>query len=148
MFKKWIIGNSILFMLFCSNVQAEETVASPESWSFPQVIESARKISPTNVEGRPFNQFGLVYSPEELSKLDFSKMKAEKMQNYADIVTHAYPDAIAKQLPNSCEAIPIGQLNETSIAGIAYISIHASKAETRNKAKMCLSTIQRKLKEQ
>ena len=147
MFKKWIIGNSILFMLFCCNVQAEETVASPESWSFPQVIESARKISPKNVEGHPFNQFGLVYSPKELSKLDFSKMKAEKMQNYADIVTHAYPDAISKQLPSSCEAIPIEQLNETAIAGIAYISIHASKAATRNKAKTCLSTIQKKLKE-
>jgi len=146
MFRKWTIAKVILLMLVCSNTQAEESIISPESWSFPQVIEFARKITPNNVEGRPFNQFGLVYSSEELSKLDFSKMNAEKLQNYADIVTHAYPDAVAKQLPSSCDSVPVEKLNETAIAGIAYISIHASKVETRNWAKSCLSTIQSKLK--
>lgn len=54
--------------------------------------------------------------------------------------------AVAKQLPSSCDSVPVEKLNETAIAGIAYISIHASKVETRNWAKYCLSTIQSKLK--
>ena len=146
MLRNWTIAKVILLMLVCTNTQAEESIPSPESWSFPQVIESARKITPKNVEGRPFNQFGLVYSSADLSRLDFSKMTAEKLQIYADIVTHAYPDAVAQQLPSSCDSVEVKELNETAIAGIAYISIHASKIETRNRAKACLSIIQSKLK--
>lgn len=124
---------------------AEDTIPSPETWSFPQVIESARKVSPKNIEGLVFNQFGLAYSNADLSKLDLASMTANEMQKYADIVTHAYPDAIAKQYPDSCNDLPVNELNETAIAGIAYVSINATKDKNKNKAKTCLAIIQSKL---
>ena len=125
---------------------ADGAIPLPESWSFPQVVESARKISPKNIEGRLFNQFGLAYSTEELAKLDLKYMTANELQKYADIVTHAYPDAVANQLPNSCDGIPVGELNETAVAGIAYVSINATMDINRSKAKACLASIQSKLK--
>ncbi len=75
---------------------SESAILKPDSWSFPKVIESARKIRPSNTKGKPFNQFGLVYSPEQVSILKLSALKAHDLQKYADIVTHAYPDAVAK----------------------------------------------------
>ncbi|MGE4545956.1 MAG: hypothetical protein AB7D06_17850 [Pedobacter sp.] len=125
--------------------QAEGAIPLPDSWAFPQVIESARKISPKNIDGRLFNQFGLAYSTEDLAKLDLKSMTADELQKYADIVTHAYPDAVANQLPNSCDNLPVEELNETAVAGIAYVSINATKDINRNKAKACLAVIQSKL---
>lgn len=123
---------------------ADEIILEPKSWSFPDVIESARKISPNNLEGKVFNQFGLAYSKEKLSKLDVSRMRPEQLQNYADIVTHAYPDAIGKTFPN-CSNLPVKRLNETTIAGIAFISINAKTENVRQYAKACLLIIQGKL---
>lgn len=123
----------------------EETIPMPESWAFPQVIESARSISPNNVEGKTFNQSGLVYTTDELAKLALSSMTAEELQKYADIVTHAYPDAVARGFPPSCDDLPIEKLNETAVAGLAYVSIHALNQDTRNKAAVCLVVIQEKL---
>lgn len=123
---------------------SESVILEPESWSFPKVIESARKISPNNDEGKPFNQFGLVYSPEQISTLKLSVLIAQDLQKYADVVTHAYPDAVAKQLPTQCGNVPINKLNETAVAGIAYISINAVDSNTRKWAKECLSVIQNK----
>lgn len=121
---------------------SEDAILEPETWSFPKIIESARKISPNNTEGKPFNQFGLVYSPEQLSVLKLSKLAAQDLQKYADIVTHAYPDAVAKQLPVHCKDIPINKLNETTVAGIAYVSINAVNSATRKWADKCLTVIQ------
>lgn len=38
----------------CLDVSASEELLEPASWSFPEVIEYAREISPSNVEGKPF----------------------------------------------------------------------------------------------
>ncbi|WP_345552462.1 hypothetical protein [Microbulbifer aestuariivivens] len=125
---------------------AESEIPEPESWSFPDIVESARKISPNNLEGRPFNKFGLAYPMGVLSNLDVSSMRAKELQNYADVVTHAYPDAVSRQLPRSCDEVPINQLNETSVAGIAFVSLNAINEETRKWAKECLIIIQKKWK--
>ena len=124
---------------------AEEVVLEPASWSFPEVIQHARKIAPQNIEGKPFNNFGLVYTEKEASTLSLSTLPASELQKYADIVTHAYPDAVAKQLPNSCEVLPVEQLNETSLGGIAYVSINAKSEAARAKAKACFSVLQKNL---
>lgn len=75
----------------------QNSIPEPSSWLFPDVIESARTISPRNVEGRIFNQFGLAYSLEELEALPVATMTPQELQKYADIVTHAYPDAVFRQ---------------------------------------------------
>jgi hypothetical protein len=126
---------------------AEESIPNPESWSFPEVVDSARKLSPTNVEGHPFNRFGLVYSSEHLATLHLSSMPAIELQKYADVVTHAYPDAVVRGHPASCEGISVGDLNETAVAGIAYVSLHAINEKTRRWAAQCLSVLQEKLRE-
>ena len=122
---------------------AEESVLEPESWSFPEVVEHARKISPNNTEGKSFNQFGLVYSPEEMASLKLSSLPAEELQKYADIVTHAYPDAVAKQTPEQCDNLQVKKLNETAVAGVAYVSINAMSPRARKLASECLEAIQR-----
>jgi hypothetical protein len=137
----------LVLLLSHPQIHAGETFPTPESWSFPQVVESAREISPNNIEGKPFNQFGLVYSSEFLAKLELSSMSAEELQKYADIVTHAFPDAVAKDIPESCNEIKAENLNETAIAGLAYISINALNQDTRIKAANCLIIVQEQMKQ-
>lgn len=138
---------TILFFI-CSGKKAftADKIPEPATWDFPDIIESARKITPRNVEGRLFNQFGLVYSLEELKSLTVETMSPEDLQKYADIVTHAYPDAVFRQLPASCKEISLKQMNETSIANIAYVSLNAIDIGIREKAANCLREIQKRLK--
>lgn len=135
-----------ILLLLPALVLAQEIIPEPESWSFPAVIEHARKVCPNNIEGKPFNEFGLVYSPEELKSIRLSELDALELQKYADIVTHAYPDAVARQIPDSLDNIPLQSINETTVAGLAYISIHAEDSHTREKAKRNLSEIQARLR--
>lgn len=121
-------------------------IPQPTSWSFPDVVESARKVATRNVEGREFNEFGLAYSTEELDAVPMATMSPEELQKYADIVTHAYPDAVFREIGNECEQTPVEQLNSTAVAGIAYVSLHAIESGTRAGAAQCLSSIQEKLR--
>ena len=142
-----IKGFSVLFILIASCATAKDIYPEPKSWKFPDIVEEARKSSPNNIEGKPFNQFGLVYSKEQLSKVNFATASSIELQKYADIVTHAYTDALAKQLPKTCDNIPVNRLNETSIANFAYIANNALLSSTREQAKSCLSIIQSKLQQ-
>lgn len=118
-----------------------EPIPEPGSWSFPAVIESARKIAPQNIEGRNFDERGLAYPVAELDALKPSSVPPEELQKYADIVTYAYPDAVWRQVPLSCDVLPVEQLNTITIAGMAYVSLHAVRLETRNRVAACLSLI-------
>jgi hypothetical protein len=120
----------------------QRSITEPASWSFPAVIESARAIGPHNVEGRPFDQRGLAYAPEELDALPVATMSAQELQKYADIVTHAYPDAVFRQVPASCKESSLDQINATAVAGIAYVSLHAIDPGTRENAARCLEEVQ------
>lgn len=136
---------SLFLFLFLHKTNAQEKFVEPESWKFPQIIESARIISPTNIEGIPFNEGGIAYSLQVLKKLNISSMKARELQKYADIVTHAYPDALAKQFPKSCDKININKINETTFANLAFISLRGKKKESREKAQNCLFVLQKSL---
>lgn len=120
-----------------------EDYPEPESWQFPQILESARKIAPMNIEGRQFDKYGLAYPIEELDALKVSSLPAVELQKYADIVTNAYPDAVAKSLPESCDSLPFIEMNETAVAGMAFVSIHALNESTRRKAASCLLVAQK-----
>ena len=74
-------------------------------------------------------------------------MPAEKLQNYADIVTHAYPDAIGKTIPCNCSNIPVDSFNETSVAGIAFVSLNSKNESIRKCAKACLIIVQATMQE-
>lgn len=120
----------------------QQTIPEPLSWSFPNVIESARAICPRNIEGRKFDQFGLAYPNKNLESLPVATMLPMELQKYADIVTHAYPDAVFRQFPASCKEIPIEKINATAVAGVAYISLHAIDPATRKRAETCLKEVQ------
>jgi hypothetical protein len=120
-------------------------IPEPASWKFPAVVESARKIAPKNVGGQEFGQFGTAYSPAELDAVPVASMPPEELQKYADIVTHAYPDAVFRQIADDCKNLPIERMNSTAFAGFAYISLHAIDPRTREKAAACLSELQRRL---
>jgi len=119
----------------------------PATWSFPEIIESARQISPNNIEGKAFNQYGVVYSNSDLQQLSVSTMTAEQLQKYADIVTHAYPDAVLQDVPATSEEVNIDGYNEASFANYAYVSLHALNPETRAKAARFLHDFQQRWSE-
>jgi hypothetical protein len=129
-----------------SNSATKNSILEPDSWSFRDVVESARKIAPRNIEGRVFDYSGLAYSLAEINSLPIATLPPQELQKYADIVTHAYPDAVFRQLGGACNDMPIEQFNVTSVAGIAYVSLHAVDSDTRQSAALCLSGLQIKLK--
>jgi hypothetical protein len=73
-------------------------------------------------------------------------MSAEELQKYADVVTHAYPDAVFRQIANDCANTDVERLNSTAVAGLAYVSLHALEPANRRGAAECLADIQRKLR--
>ena len=149
-----IIGNALLASLvlffICSTEEAftADKIPEPATWAFPDVIESARKITPRNSEGLLFDKYGLAYSPEVLNKLPLGTMSPEDLQKYADIVTHAYPDAVFRNFPASCKEISLKNINETTLAGIAYVSLNAIEPRTRERAAKCFREIQKRLKKE
>lgn len=117
---------------------------SPRSWQFPEVIEYARAISPRNLEGRAFNESGLAYPVEQLESLPVASMSPYELQKYADIVTHAFPDAaFVRALPlQSCREFSGDTLNTTALANVAYVSLQARIPSNREEASRCLKELQ------
>lgn len=142
---------SVLFLGACSSSNAMEQVSinipEPESWTFPGVIESAKKVAPKNIEGRAFDRFGLAYPFAEYKSLDLASLSIDELQKYADVVTYAYPDAVSMRTPEDCSGIPLKKVNAATIGGMAYISNHAIRKSSREKALKCLLVIQKRLGE-
>lgn len=115
----------------------------PKSWQFPQVIDLARTITPRNRAGRPFDRDGLAYSLEQLNALPVLTLSPAELQNYADIVTHAFPDAAFIRTTSlmSCGTIPADQLNTTAIANLAFVSLQAKCPANRAEAAICLQEL-------
>jgi tetratricopeptide (TPR) repeat protein len=117
---------------------------APRSWQFPAVIESARTLSPRNLEGRVFNQSGLAYPMEQLDSLPVASMTPFELQKYADIVAHAFPDAaFLRQVSlEGCADVSANELNTTALANVAYISLQAKIPTNRAEAASCLKQLQ------
>lgn len=142
---------SVLFVGACSNTQtkqqASNSIPEPDSWKFPSVVESARKIAPKNIEGRAFDRFGLAYPLAKYKTLDFASLSVDELQKYADVVAYAYPDAVSKRTPDDCSGIPLDKVNAASAGAMAYISTHAVLPSSREKSLKCLLVIQERLRE-
>tara|TARA_R110000868_G_C10823777_1_gene758824 strand:- start:151 stop:618 length:468 start_codon:yes stop_codon:yes gene_type:complete len=142
---------SVLFVGGCSNPNTTEQVSvsipEPESWAFPGIIESARKIAPKNIEGRAFDRFGLAYPLAEYKSLDLASLSVDELQKYADVVAYAYPDAVSMRSPEECSGIPLNKVNAASVGAMAYISNHAIRKSSRDKSLKCLLVIQKRLSE-
>lgn len=142
---------SVLFVGACSSPgttdQVSESIPEPESWAFPEVIESARKIAPKNIEGKVFDRFGLAYPLEEYKSLDLASLSVDELQKYADVVAYAYPDAVSMRSPEDCSGIPLNKVNAASVGAMAYISNHAIRKLSREKSLKCLLVIQQRLGE-
>ena len=117
---------------------------APRSWQFPAVIESARTLSPRNLEGRAFDQSGLAYPLEQLVSLQVEGLTASELQKYADIVTHAFPDAAFLRAVSfkGCGDVSADELNPTALANAAYISLQAKIPTNRAEAASCLKQLQ------
>ncbi|TCS34793.1 hypothetical protein [Reinekea marinisedimentorum] len=139
-YRLWVY---MVTLLASVNTFSESLYPSPSSWQFPDIVESAIEISPKNIEGKPFNAFGLAYSVDDLEILDLARIELSELQKYADVVTHAYPDAVfvQSQLAVNCSELSITQVNETSIAGIAYIYFNAVVEEHRALAGQCINAL-------
>ena len=132
---------TVLFVILMVQVTTKaEDFPEPSSWRFPDVVVSALQTSPRNLEGIPFNDFGIAYNLDFLEGLVITELPIEELQKYADVVTHAYPDAVLMKsnIPSNCENMPSDQFNQTSLAGLAYISLNAISEENRTTAWLML----------
>lgn len=114
----------------------------PPSWNFPEVVESARAIAPRNAEGRVFDKHGLAYPLKELDGLPYATMSVTELARYADIVTTAYPDACGHQIDGGCPDMTPDRLNATTLANLAYVSLHATDAGVRERSAACFAKAQ------
>lgn len=152
MLTRILLFASSLLLLACAGsgvpVSAQDSapaapkIPEPDTWKFPDIMEDARKVSSLSIEGKPFNRYGLPYSLEELKQLDVRNMEAAELQKYADVITHAYPDALGRQIARECGDTDIDELSNQSIVGVAYVSLNAIDAGIREQATACLSRIQ------
>jgi tetratricopeptide (TPR) repeat protein len=134
----------ILRLLGLQAAMAGVGIYAPRSWQFPAVIESARTLSPRNLEGRTFDQSGLAYPLEQLDSLPVASLPDSELQKYADIVTHAFPDAafLRQVSVKGCGDILAEELNTTALANMAYISLQAKFLPNRAEAASCLKEFQ------
>jgi hypothetical protein len=114
----------------------------PPSWNFPEVVESARAIAPRNAEGRVFDKHGLAYPLKELDALPYATMGIAELAKYADIVTTAYPDACGHQIDGGCPDVKPEWVNSTTLANMAYVSLHAADAGVRERSAACFAKAQ------
>lgn len=120
-------------------------IPEPSSWSFPDVVASARVNAPTNHEGRKFDKHGLAYTLRELDAVPIATMSAQELQKYADIVTNAYPDAVFRQAGADYKNLATERINTTAVANVAYVSLHAVDSDMRKLAAGCLEELQTRL---
>lgn len=111
-------------------------------------MEAARELVPLSIEGKPFNRHGFAYPIEELKQLDVKNMSAAELQNYADVTTHAYPDALGRQSADEYDSTEADELSNRAIATVAYVSLNAIDAGIRSEAAACLARVQADLQRQ
>jgi hypothetical protein len=133
---------------FVDKVITGETIPEPKSWSYPEINEYAKEITPTNIEGKPFNMLGRVYSSFDEKRIDSSSASANELQKYATAMYHAFPDAMARKLPKPCDDHYPANIAFDYISGLAFISLNAIEKGNRDWAKRCLETIQEKIKKE
>ena len=152
MIRRITLSLALLLLMACSFSEAPGSASAhspistpipePPTWAFPEIMEAALEVVSVSIEGRPFNRYGLPYSLEELDQLDVRKMEAQELQNYADAITHAYPDALGRQIAAECGDSDLGELSNRAVVGVAYVSLNAIDPEIREHAAACLAAIQ------
>ncbi|TVV42556.1 hypothetical protein [Thalassolituus sp. C2-1] len=153
-----ILATSVLLLSACSQIETQtadteaaaqvQSIPEPPTWRFPDIMEAARELVPLSIEGKPFNRHGFAYPIEELKQLDVKNMSAAELQNYADVTTHAYPDALGRQIADECDSTEADELSNRAIATVAYVSFNAIDAGIRSEAAACLARVQADLQRQ
>jgi hypothetical protein len=99
----------------------------PSTWEFPDIVQEAILICPTTRLGRRFNSIGIAYPIATLEKIDVTAYTAQALSQYADAVTHAFPDA--SMLASGTERYLPQQT--TAWANCAYAALYSLTAECR-----------------
>jgi hypothetical protein len=105
----------------------------PSSWENSK--EEAHKLIHTNREGCSFLiTTGLPYPISMYRTLenDWATRDIKEVANYADVVTHAYPD-FAFDCCFESTFLPTGETIH-EIVGLAYVALYAQRSENRAKA--------------
>ena len=81
---------------------------------------------------------------KQLEALQVDSMAASELQNYADIVTHAFPDAVFLRSISAkdCDDYDVGEMTAPPLANIAYVSLQAKIPGNRDEAARCLIQLQ------
>jgi hypothetical protein len=119
-------------------------MTAPKNSHFPFIVEEALTICPCNKNGVQFGPGGIAYSVMMLehARKDFRKTRnVEKFASYADVVTHAFFDWLANITPTDFTPQQKREMNATSLANVAFISLYASKPEMRKKFTDCLAQL-------
>lgn len=116
----------------------------PESFSFSQIVAKSVARVPRNALGWEFDSSGMVIGPETVDQAveefvrhgNMDRCRVQNMSAYADVVTHAWPDAAAEM---SCRDLVLPpDANAQAICNLAYVAIYAEVPKHRVWANGCL----------
>jgi len=106
---------------------------------FGVIVKEALRIFPKTKKDKPFDHFGVAYSEKEtnqaLTKFLISGDHTD-LAEYADVVTYAFADAVADQMPSSLQKVS----NSTSIANVAFMAEYSEIPQNREAALALLTS--------
>lgn len=115
---------------------------APRSPMMPHIVVEARQLCPQNMDGKPFDVFGLAYSEREIADgfREFRKSLLTvndksnaivAMAKFADVVTVAFTDWCADELIAQGD-IPWTSTNGVTFANLCHVALSASHVNTRD----------------
>lgn len=115
----------------------------PKTCDFPAIIAEALILCPYTKEGKKFRRNGIAFVQKKIInqyKLFCKDRNAVKMAQYADVVTVAFTDFVAHNTPTTISRdLLFGK--EIVVANLAYLSLHTTDSELRQKFSHLLATI-------
>lgn len=114
-----------------------DTMRRPRDTSIRTMIADARVYCPKNPRGVLYGETGIAYTIPHLEMV-YRKFKAHKftiqqMANYVDIIAMAFYDYLASTTETPDGKVDTKLFDATSIGNIAYVALHATKKEDRER---------------
>lgn len=119
----------------------ETDIRKPSTWEFPYILDEAFSIVDRwNIADRFDRKSGMSIACKTANNPDLKKMPWNELQYFADVITHAFPDAVLLSMIKTWGENPyLTNLNITAVGNLAFISNNARSPYNRNSAKRFLT---------
>lgn len=116
-------------------------IRKPSTWEFPHIINEAfQLVDHWGIGDRFDRKSGMSNACKTANNPDFKKMPWNELQYFADVITHAFPDAVLLSMIEAWGENPhMTNLNKTAVGNLAFISNNARVPDNRKSAKRFLT---------